>query len=225
MRRRPTALATVAHVEATHWHEKWQTNDLGFHEAAGNQLLHRQLNELDMADSARILVPLCGKAEDMAWLAAKGYAVTGVELSDIAARDFFSEHDIEPSITDDGTFTRYAGAGVEIMVGDFFDLDEQTVPTVAAVYDRAALVALPPEMRTRYATHLADITNCAPQLLITFEYQQDQLAGPPFSISAAEIDRLYGCRFVAQRLDEQTVVGGLRGVAATEVAWLLRKLD
>ncbi|HAM21976.1 MAG TPA: thiopurine S-methyltransferase [Actinobacteria bacterium] len=208
-------------MESGHWLEKWQTNDLGFHETAGNQLLQRQLDKLKLPANARILVPLCGKSEDLAWLASRGYVVIGVELSEIAARDFFAEHGIVPTVTRDGTLVRYSGRGVDILVGDFFDVDRQTVAAVDGVYDRAALVALPPEMRTKYSTHLVDIAERAPQLLITFEYEQDKMAGPPFSIPESEVDRLYGHRYAVEKIEEQQVVRGLKGVPAAEVAWLL----
>lgn len=209
-------------MDPNHWHDKWRSNDLGFHEVAGNQLLPRQLAALDLPVGARVLVPLCGKAEDMTWLAGRGFTVIGVELSDIAARDYFSERGVQPRITNEGTFTRYANGDVEILVGDFFEARRRNISVIDGIYDRAALVALPSQMRTRYAQHLADITNCAPQLLITFEYQQDQLVGPPFSISEGEVDRLYGHKYGVHKLEEQPVAGGLRGVPATEVAWLLR---
>ncbi len=208
-------------MDPNHWHELWESNELGFHEVNGNRLLQHTLDKLKLADNARILVPLCGKAEDLAWLASRGYVVVGVELSEIAARDFYSEHAIVPTVTRHDTLTRYSGGGIDILVGDFFDVDRQTVGPIAGVYDRAALVALPPDMRTAYAAHLVDITDCAPQLLITFEYDQEQMAGPPFSISEAEVDRLYRHHYTAEKLEERHVVGGLKGVPAAEVAWLL----
>ena len=93
---------------------------------------------------------------------------------------------------------------------------------VDAVFDRAALVALPEELRGRYCAHLSLIIANAPQLLVSFVYDQTAMAGPPFSVSDAEIFRHYGSTHAITLLADVNVEGGLKGICpAREKAWLL----
>ena len=146
-------------------------------------MLAAHLDALALAPGSRIFVPLCGKAVDIPWLLSRGYRVTGVELSDIAVRELFDGMGVAPDISDRGAQACYAADGIEIFTGDLFGLDADRIGTVDAVYDRAALVALPAEMRARYAAHVAEVSRTAPQLVVTFEYDQAAMAGPPFSVS------------------------------------------
>lgn len=208
-------------MEPEHWHRVWSDNQLGFHQPAGNPMLQRWFPELALATGSRVLVPLCGKTPDLAWLAAQGFEVVGAELSEVAVRDFFAERDVDPTISNMRGITKYAVDGVEILVGDLFEVDAEMVGPVDAVYDRAALVALPADMRTAYAKHLLAISGHAPQLLVTFEYDQEMMAGPPFSVGVDEVARLYARAYRRKRLGEEPVPDGLRGVPAQECAWLL----
>jgi thiopurine S-methyltransferase len=170
-----------------------------------------------------VFLPLCGKTRDIAWLLGQGYRIAGAELSEIAVRALFEELETEPVIAEIGELRRYSAPGLDVFAGDIFALDRGTLGSVDAVYDRAALVALPDDMRTRYAAHLAEISGHAPQLLITFEYDQNVMAGPPFSITEAEVSRCHAARFDIARLAEAEVPGGLKGICpATEKALLLR---
>jgi len=210
-------------MDAQFWHDRWHEGRLGFHEGRVNRMLAAHVGALGLRAGARIFVPLCGKAVDLPWLAAQGYRVVGAELSEVAARDLFASLDIAPAIADRGRLTLYSGGGIELLAGDIFDLDDGALGDVDAIYDRAALVALPGEMRARYAAHLAAITATAPQLLITFEYDQDAMAGPPFSVTGAEVARCHGARYRIEQLADAEVPGGLKGiVAAREKAMLLR---
>ena len=94
------------------------------------------------------------------------------ELSEVAIQQLFEELDIEPAVTDLGDMKCYSADRIDIFVGDIFKLTQALLGPVDAVFDRAALVALPAEMRAAYAPHIVEITGNAPQLLITFEYDQ-----------------------------------------------------
>ncbi len=212
-------------MDAQFWHDRWQDGRLGFHEGKVNRMLEAHIDALGLSEGQRVFLPLCGKAVDIPWLLSKDYSVVGAELSEIAVRDLFSEMGVAPEVTDTGQHRRYAAEGVDIFVGDIFDLSASVVGQVDAVYDRAALVALPKDMRRRYAAHLAAITKCAPQLLVTFEYDQNAMAGPPFSVREQEVTRCHGERFTIDALTDQEVPGGLKGVVtAREKALLLRSV-
>ena len=205
------------------WHARWHERRIGFHEGRVNRMLAAHLDALALAPGSRIFVPLCGKAVDIPWLLSRGYRVIGVELSDIAVRDLFDGMGVTPDVSDRGAHACYAADGIEIFTGDLFELDADRIGTVDAVYDRAALVALPPEMRARYAAHLAEVSRTAPQLVVTFEYDPSAMAGPPFSVSEAELRALYGARYDITVLEDADVPGGLKGVVpAREKAVLLR---
>lgn len=177
-----------------YWLERWQKNEIGFHQTETN--FHLQEFWARLGVSGRVLVPLCGKSRDMLWLRAQGHQVLGVEISALAVQSFFDENTLQPTITLDGAFERWSTDGLTLLRGDFFDLNPAHLGTVAGVYDRASLVALPPELRQRYARHLCDILPpTAPLLLVTMEYEQAQMLGPPFAVSEAEVRDLYGADY------------------------------
>ena len=210
-------------MDAGFWHERWDTNQIAFHEGAGNALLVKHFAAHFPGPGARVFLPLCGKTRDFAWLMAQGYRVAGAELSATAIEQLFSELDIEPEVskTDNGAWFR--GPGIEVYVGDIFQLTSAALGPVDVIYDRAALVALPEEMRKRYVAHLVGITDAAPQFLICFDYDQNEMEGPPFSVTEAEVRAHYTGPYTVSRIEQKPVEGLLKGlVEATENAWLLR---
>lgn len=209
-------------MEADFWHTRWENMQIGFHEGEVNRMLAAHLAALGLAPGARLFLPLCGKTRDIAWLRAQGYRVAGAELSEIAVRQLFEEMGVTPQVTEAGPLRRYAAERIDIFVGDIFDLTADLLGAVDAVYDRAALVALPEAMRGRYAAHLAAITAIAPQLLITFEYDPAVMQGPPFSLTNADVRACHGARYDISVLAEADVPGGLKGICpARERALLL----
>lgn len=209
-------------MEAQFWHERWEKNEIGFHQGDANPMLVRHFQALDPAERFRVFLPLCGKTRDIAWLLSQGHQVVGAELSELAIQQLFEELGQKPGVSQVGALSHYRVPGVDIFVGDIFQLTAQTVGTVDAIYDRAALVALPADMRRRYADHLRAITATAPQLLISFEYDQSQMDGPPFSVPAAEIRNHYAAHYDIALLESADVAGGLKGKAkADETVWLL----
>ncbi|MER0237154.1 thiopurine S-methyltransferase [Fulvimarina sp. MAC8] len=209
-------------MEADFWHERWDKGETAFHEGKPNRLLIKHFDALELAEGARIFLPLCGKAIDIHWLLGRGFRVVGIDLSPIAIRQLFDDLGLEPSITEDGELTRYSAPNIDIFVGDVFALTWDQLGPVDAIYDRAALVALPADMRARYAAHLAEITDAARQLLLSFDYDQRLFDGPPFSVDAAEIDRVHGARYLPHLLEQGRIPGGLkRHDDVDETAWLL----
>ena len=205
------------------WHEVWAANQIGFHQSQFNPLMVAHFNTLPVTKGSRVFVPLCGKTLDIAWLLAQGYRVAGAELSETAIQQLFVELGVEPAITERGQLKHYSATDIDIFVGDIFHLTGETLGSIDAVYDRAALVALPESMRVQYTRHLVDITDSAPQFLITFEYDQRVMDGPPFSIRAAEVSRHYQDHYNISVVASVQVVGGLKGqVAATEDVWVLQ---
>lgn len=213
-------------MEKTFWHQRWENNEIAFHERGGNRLLMKYLHRLDLAAGARLFIPLCGKTLDIAWLPASGYRVAGAELSEIAVRQLFEALEIKPAISTTGRLKRYSAENMDIFLGDIFDLSGGLLGRVDAVYDRAALVAFPQDMRGRYAAHVMNMTAKAPQLLICYEYDQDALAGPPFSVSAGEVRRHYAKAYDASLLESAEISGGLKGKCpARETIWLLKPVS
>lgn len=209
-------------MDSNFWHQLWESNDIGFHQRAVNPLLAEYFNTLSLADSSRLFIPLCGKTLDIAWLLSKGYRVAGAELNKPAVEQLFSELGVEPRVSKLGKLDCYSAENIDIFVGDIFDLTAEVLGDVDAIYDRAALVALPEAMRKHYREHLLEITNIAPQLLLTFEYDQTVMQGPPFSISANDIRRYYSDIYTLSLLKQIEVPGGLKGqCAASETIWLL----
>ncbi len=210
-------------MEPDFWHARWQDNRIAFHEGEPNALLVAHFSALGVPAGGRILVPLCGKSHDMHWLCGQGCRVVGVELSRLAVEQFFDERGVTPAISAVGRLERFEAGCVTLFVGDIFDLDRETLGSVDAVYDRAALVALPAPLRERYAAHLIALTATARQLLVTFEYDQARQAGPPFSVWAAEVHELYSAAYRLDCIEAREVPGGLKGLCpAQESVWSLQ---
>ncbi len=176
------------------WRERWQIGQIGFHEGKPNDDLVAFWPTLGLASGARVLVPLCGKTHDLAWLRAQGHEVVGVELSEIACAAFFAEHGLTPSVETKGPFRSWSVPGLTILQGDVFALSEPGA--FDAVWDRAATVALPDDLRRRYADKLAQSTHRgAVMLLSAFDYPQSERSGPPFAVPPEEVEALYGHNF------------------------------
>jgi len=189
-------------VDAEFWHNRWRDSLIPFHKERANQFLKKYFDTLGLADGDEVLVPLSGKSVDMRWLRDRGCTVTGVELSDIAVRDFFNEQGIAASRRRDGAFQILEGEGIKLLCGDIFALDSTHATNISAVYDRAALVALPRELRVRYVDHLLSLLAPAvPMLLLTFEYPAHEIDGPPFSVDEAQVRELYAGRREVTRLE------------------------
>ncbi len=174
------------------WHERWQQNQIGFHYEDINPHLQNYWPVLNVAPGSRVLVPLCGKSNDMLWLLAQGYEVLGVELSPVAVQAFFNENKLVATTYQQGKFAISKTDALSIYCGDYFDLSAADLAGVSAVYDRASLVALPPEMRIAYTEQMQHLLNPGTKtLLVAFDYPQQEMAGPPFSVQTPEVQSLY----------------------------------
>ncbi len=210
-------------MDPNFWHLRWRENRIGFHQATANAMLVKHIGALDLQAGARIFLPLCGKTNDIGWLMSQGYRVAGAELSRLAIDQLFQDLGLTPEITELGALTRFSAANIDIFVGDILALTADLLGPVDASYDRAALVALPRDMRARYADHMARITTNAPQFLICFEYDQSLMTGPPFSVDADEVARIYDAQYRLTDHDAADIAGGLKGICpAIERVWLLR---
>jgi thiopurine S-methyltransferase len=193
-------------MESDFWVQRWREGRIGFHEGHPNALLEAHLNELGAAKT--VLVPLCGKSEDLAYLAGQGHRVIGVELVPEAARAFFTEHGLEPQVERSGDFEVFQAGSIRILAGDFFALSAGQTGPLDALYDRAAIVALPPALREQYARHVRSLLQPGSTgLTITFDYPQELRAGPPFSVPEDELRTLYAGLDVEQ-IDERPCVLG-----------------
>lgn len=216
-------------METSFWHERWEKGDIGFHRDAPHFALEKYWHRLQVEPPAAVLVPLCGKSLDMAWLATKGYRVVGVELSQLAIDAFFASQNLTPSSRTVGDFTVSTSGPYELWCGDIFALPSDALRGVAAVYDRASLVAFPPRMQADYAKWLSTMPGNAPILLVGLAYEESEMNGPPFSIPQASVRELLGQNFGLDVLFEEDVIeanAGLkkRGLTALqETVYLARR--
>lgn len=179
-------------MEKEFWLERWERAETGFHQDEINPYLLQHWHELNLPSGSVVFVPLCGKSRDMAWLRQQGHAVLGVELSTIAAHGFFREQGLTPAELSSGQFDCLEADCIRLLCGDFFDLSRRELSNIGAVYDRASMVALPPEMREKYVRHLVSVLPAGTQiLLVAFDYPQNQMPGPPFAVSVSEVEALY----------------------------------
>lgn len=206
-------------MDLTPWLERWKEGRIGFHEGSPNQLLSRHITQLGM--QRRVLVPLCGKTEDMVLLAASGHEVVGIELAEVAVRAFFEEHGLTPNESQLGSLKSFSAGPITLLAGDFFACTREHLGTLDAFYDRAALVALPAALRGAYVHHLRSLLlPAAKGLVITFEYTQAQMAGPPFSVSQTELCTHYANAHVEQ-LEARATTFGQGDISVQEACYLV----
>lgn len=194
-------------MDAGFWHERWQLGEIGFHQQAVHPFLRDYFPRLNMPAGARVLVPLCGKSLDLLWLRQQGVEVVGVELSRQAVEEFCTENRLKATLSQVGELDLYQFERLQIFCGDFFALNRAVLGPISAVYDRAALVALPEPMRRDYARQLCGLLDAGTQLLtIGYAYDQQQMSGPPFAVKQAEIDQLFGACCQVQQLQSESAL-------------------
>ncbi len=202
-------------MENDFWLERWRLGQTGFHQSRVLPLLQKHWSALGLPQGSRVFVPLAGKSLDMLWLAQQGHRVLGVELSPLAVEQFFAEQRLTPAVHTSRYGTHHVAGPIELICGDAFGLDAAVLADCAGMYDRAALIALPPELRVRYASALqAQLPVACRALLVTLEYPQAQMAGPPFSVAEPEVRQLYAPHWQIQRLERRDILGQEAGFAA-----------
>ena len=220
-------------MESKFWQQRWQEGRIGFHKSDVNPKLIKYFSNIALPAGSRVLVPLCGKSVDMLWLACAGYDVVGIELVESAVKAFFAEQNITPTITeltstaDRSTLKRYqgqlAGQTITLWAADIFALSITDISDIDAVYDRAALIALPANMRADYSRHIVKLSNNAPQLLITLNYDQSKKDGPPFSITQQQLHQYYSADYKIVKLaSKSSTLNATSEILVTEHVWLLK---
>ena len=186
------------------WHERWARDEIGFHEGSYNAHMTAFLGSLSVPAGSHILVPLCGKSLDLLWLHQHGYRVSGIEISRKAIEDFFHENELDYEHSETGGMTCYRHGTLELWCTDFFNADFSLVGSFDGVYDRAAVVALPPSMRSRYVSRMLELLQPGTAMLvITLDYPQHEMNGPPFSVPPREVERLYHAHCLIDELHEE----------------------
>lgn len=195
------------------WHERWKLNEIGFHREDEHPELVRHFSKLQATAGDVIFVPLCGKSRDLLFLAEQGLQVVGVELSPLAVEAFFTENSLTPQRQQQGKLERWQAGSITIYCGDFYDMTPAELHGSQQVYDRAALIALPKEMRPAYSARLSELM---PQggrmLLITNNYDQTEMDGPPFSVTTEEVEDLYATDFEITRLEQYETINSHPGL-------------
>lgn len=213
------------------WQTRWQEKRIGFHQSEVNPLLTKYFSALNLSVGGRVLVPLCGKSVDMIWLARKGYEVVGIELVESAVQAFFIEQDIAYTVT---AHTKYpnikcyqgqvAEQAIELWAADIFALKATDIGDINAVYDRAALIAMPADMRPKYSEQIRKLSHNASQLLITLNYDQSKKNSPPFSISHEQLCQYYDADYKIIKLEGQSsTLNAAADIAVMEEIWLLQQ--
>ena len=204
------------------WHKRWEEDAIGWHLPDVHPSLKKYWGEVCLSADSAVFVPLCGKSLDLIWLADQGHDVIGVELSEKALRSFFEENDL-PFATEAGKhFTVFKGNRLTFLQGDYFDLTKDDLAGVKTVYDRAALIALPPGMQDAYVAHQKEmLVPDTAILLFTVAYDQSLMDGPPFSTPDDRVRQLYEGWCEVTHLGTSAPTD-IRGTLAHEEAFHLR---
>ncbi len=195
------------YLSPAYWHQRWLDGETGWHHGQVNNHLQSHWDSLGVEPGTEVFVPLCGKSLDMAWLVEQGYSVLGVECSPMAVQEFFAEQNLTPVVSTQGEFESYKAADFHLLCGDIFKLTSEQLQGVTAVYDRAALVALNKPQRQRYARLLADILPPAASiLLVSMDYPETEMQGPPHSVPETEVNDLFRNDFSIKILHSQDLM-------------------
>lgn len=194
-------------MEISYWKSRWKNDRIGWHTGQVYPPLVSNWKRLFVNEEDTVLVPLCGKSRDILWLAETDVQVIGVEVSELAVQQFFSEAALSYSRRTKGEFEVYVSENIQLWQGDFFKLNSTWLPPVNVIYDKAALIALPPDRRKVYAKIIMDCCTSSTQMLVsTFEYPQKEMNGPPFSVFRDELIKLYGSQFTIELLYEESIL-------------------
>lgn len=194
-------------MEHHYWLDRWINGEIAFHQDEINPYLIRYWQTASLDPTSAVFVPLCGKSRDMAWLQAQGHSVLGVELSSVAIQAFFRENGETPQQINTDRFIEYRNNNTSILCGDFFDINKVALANIRAVFDRAALIALPTTVRQHYVQHLLAIVPSGTKiLLVTIDYPQDEMTGPPFAVSPEEVKHLYQSQAGINLLSQQDIL-------------------
>lgn len=192
-------------MEISYWHSRWRKSNTGWHMNDVHPQLANLWPQLLFTSNPRVLVPLCGKNIDMKVMADQGSYVIGVEVSQKALQEFMDEQPQEFREESSHGFTIYKSDSFELWEGDFFQLPADKIPALDLIYDKASIVALPPDMRRDYAQKILDLCNPHTHMLIqTFEYRQEEMKGPPFSVMEAEVKELFANQLQIDLMHEQS---------------------
>ena len=197
----------MTEAQDTDWLQRWREGRTGWHQSEPTPLLIRHWSALGLPAGSRVLVPLAGKSLDMLWLAKQGFTVLGVELAPLAVKQFFAENHIAVQSQREVDGVHYAAGDIEVIQGDIFKVAARVFESCTAVYDRAAIIALPPELRPRYAHEVyGKLPPDCRGLMITFEYPQAEMPGPPFSVDEAELHRLLDAGWELELLERRDIL-------------------
>ncbi|TAN05528.1 MAG: thiopurine S-methyltransferase [Rhodanobacteraceae bacterium] len=199
-------------MNAEYWLQRWREGRTGWHHDKVMPLLEKHWPTLNVPRGARVLVPLCGKSLDMLWLAQQGLQVLGVDLSPVALETFLTDNQLHARGRAQAGSTHYEvtnppGGGIELVNGDVFSVAGAVLGACHAFYDRAALIALPAADRERLAGEVyATLAPAARGLLITLDYPEGEMQGPPFSVDESEVHRLFDARWTVRQLERRDIL-------------------
>ena len=194
-------------MDTNFWLQRWEQGQTGFHQSRVAPLLQKHWAGLRVPAGGRVLVPLAGKSLDVAWIASQGHPVLAVELSPLAIRKFFEEHQLKPSQHSTAEGTVYEAGAIQYLCADVMTLKAETLASIQGCYDRAALIALTPELRKRYVERVYHrLPEGCRTLLLTIDYPQDEMQGPPFSVPQEEVNARFGDRWLVECLETRDIL-------------------
>lgn len=194
-------------MDTDFWLQRWQQGQTGFHQDRVMPLLQKHWAGLRVPTPGRVLVPLAGKSLDVAWLADQGHEVLAVEISPLAVEQFFHEHHLQPDIRQTPEGTIHQAGRIQYLCGDVLKLSAATLASIDGCYDRAALIALSPDLRQRYVERVYQrLPEGCRTLLLTLDYPQSEMQGPPFSVPDDEVTERFGTRWRIEQLETRDIL-------------------
>ena len=152
----------------------------------------------DQLSGRNVVVPNCGRSVDMIYLAQHAARVTGTGCTPMQIEQFQEENCLYMEF--DGAAWRFDSLSLSPV--PLCNLPDAQLGTVDIVYDRSAMISTAPDMRGDYLSRIDRLTRPGGRIyLMTVEFSTQRSEGP-YSISAAEVETLFGDRYTVKHLEE-----------------------
>jgi thiopurine S-methyltransferase len=189
-----------------YWLDRWDCNDIdGFCQESPNESLVKHFSKFKLNANSTCMIPMCGNSIDIMFFVANKVNVVGIELSEKAAILFFKSHQLQYSVIQGDKYKCYQGDNVSIYVADVFDLPSliKDMPLFDIWYDRGAYIALPDNLRYKYAKMMVEVCSDNIQILLLAMTHDRETQTPPFSISQDEINANFMPHIKFKLIDSQ----------------------
>lgn len=174
-------MASITNPQSNQWEERYRTGEVHWDRGQISPPLLQYVKEHPLI--GRVLVPGCGRGNDVAALAGAGVDVLGLDIAPTAIAE---------------AKQRYPEAADRFVVGDLFNLAPELRGAFDIVVEHTCLSGMPPAMRLSYRKGVESALKPG-GLIVGVWFINPNLdpgcEGPPFPLSVEALDALFADGF------------------------------